>query len=66
MQTMSSQSCRMKADEERTNAAASTLPQVRERAERAAAAWTAMADEADQLETQRATRGVPKSKILPD
>lgn len=66
MQTMSSQSCRMKAEEERANAAATSLPQVRERAARAAAAWTAMAVQAGQLEAQRETRNAAAREIGPE
>lgn len=56
MQSMTSQACRMKADEETANAAATSLPKVRERAIRAAAAWTEMADRAEINEVERSRR----------
>lgn len=47
---------RRQAENQRTQAAASDLDRVRERCERAAAAWTAMADRAELTERSRATR----------
>lgn len=47
---------RARADEERAAAGAATLDNVRERCDRAARAWAAMADRAEQTRTQRLTR----------
>ncbi|SFP83614.1 hypothetical protein [Sphingomonas rubra] len=47
---------RARADQELANAAAATLQNVRDRSERAAKAWTAMADRAGEVETARKTR----------
>ena len=47
---------RARATEERANAGAATLDNVRDRAERAAKAWETMAERAERTQTMRLTR----------
>jgi hypothetical protein len=47
---------RVRADAERANAEAATLDNVRERADRAARSWEAMADRAERTRVMRETR----------
>lgn len=47
---------RARAEEEQANADAATLDNVRDRCERAAKAWSTMADRAERTQTMRLTR----------
>lgn len=52
---------RARAEQEFANAAAATLENVRERSERAAKAWSAMADRAGSVEAARSSRESKRS-----
>lgn len=50
---------RARAETERLNAESTTLPNVRERCERAAASWTGMADRAERTRNGRNRAAAP-------
>ncbi len=51
---------RGRADQARADAAASNLQNVRDRCERSALTWEAMADRAERIAHERAVRAVPR------